>query len=794
MNSPFKFPRRVRIHGGECGAVARALHHAVQKDALIPYEQMSFLSQADLKKAFGSTSNERKQMSTKTSFKRIALVAVSALGFGLLSVAPSSAARANTELTVDALTVTAPTKTVRIGDAASTSTFSFSASAVSAATNDVDITLSLSKPSSSSVTLTDSNGTGAGVAKIASNAGIAGTLTSTTIGDATGTDDLVTIVTAGAIEAATSTVAGTLSITPDVPGTYVVTLTGSTAGTPSTANSITATFTVVARALAYKTGDGAAAAPFDAGAGVAGPANTVTVTAQTMGAVGRRALVTVSGAGATISSGGTVAGDKLSTTIAQVSGAGVSDAADLVVFTPQAGTVTLSIFNETANASGIFSGTASNTVTITVGTSLTGSSVSAALSSGILNAGTATSATVDDEDVTGARTPGATAATIVITLKNAAGGAVSATTATTATITGPGTLEFGGATGRSITILNNAAPGNVLVKGDGTSGIATVTVTAGAFTTTKTVTFYGSTAKYTVTAKNAYLAAGVTDTQIFTVVAVDSAGVVVPGQTVYLTSSSTSTATLATSSLTTPTDSTALSVGATAVAAGKTTITIANASSAPTVTATYELNVVKAGIASVSMAFDKDTYAPGEKATLTITAKNSAGDFVGDAAYANFFHTGGLTSSSALTTAIDAVSITTVSGQKSYTVYMPLNSGTVTVSGLLGASVDAAAQLTSVSASAKVGATPAETAAEAATDAAAEAIDAANAATDAANLAAEAADAATVAAEEARDAADAATAAVEELATQVATLMAALKAQITTLANTVAKIAKKVKA
>ena len=85
-------------------------------------------------------------------------------------------------------------------------------------------------------------------------------------------------------------------------------------------------------------------------------------------------------------------------------------------------------------------------------------------------------------------------------------------------------------------------------------------------------------------------------------------------------------------------------------------------------------------------------------------------------------------------------------------------------------------------------------AANAASDAAAEAIDAANAATDAANLAAEAADAATVAAEEARDAADAATAAVEELAQQVATLMAALKAQITTLANTVAKIAKKVKA
>jgi trimeric autotransporter adhesin len=87
----------------------------------------------------------------------------------------------------------------------------------------------------------------------------------------------------------------------------------------------------------------------------------------------------------------------------------------------------------------------------------------------------------------------------------------------------------------------------------------------------------------------------------------------------------------------------------------------------------------------------------------------------------------------------------------------------------------------------------AKAAAEAASDAAAEAIDSANAATDAANLAAEAADAATVAAEEARDAADAATAAIEELATQVATLMASLKAQITTLANVVAKIAKRTK-
>jgi hypothetical protein len=75
------------------------LHHAAQKVALVRNEQ-SLISdekaisrQADPKKAFGSTFNERKQMSTKTSIKRIALIAVSALGFGLMSVVPAKAAQ-----------------------------------------------------------------------------------------------------------------------------------------------------------------------------------------------------------------------------------------------------------------------------------------------------------------------------------------------------------------------------------------------------------------------------------------------------------------------------------------------------------------------------------------------------------------------------------------------------------------------------------------------------------------------------------------------------------------------------
>jgi len=97
-SSNFKFLRRVRIHDGECGAVARALHHAVKGSSLY---------QADSRKALGST-NERKQMSTKTTLKRIALVAVSALGFGLLSVVPSNAAGEREENDIDSISLSAP--------------------------------------------------------------------------------------------------------------------------------------------------------------------------------------------------------------------------------------------------------------------------------------------------------------------------------------------------------------------------------------------------------------------------------------------------------------------------------------------------------------------------------------------------------------------------------------------------------------------------------------------------------------------------------------------------------------
>jgi len=92
------------------------LHHEAQKAALTQNEQTlisdekAFLSQADLKKAFGSTRFERKQMSTKTTLKRIALVAVSALGLGIMSGVAAKAAA--TTVYVSPIALTAPTAPV----------------------------------------------------------------------------------------------------------------------------------------------------------------------------------------------------------------------------------------------------------------------------------------------------------------------------------------------------------------------------------------------------------------------------------------------------------------------------------------------------------------------------------------------------------------------------------------------------------------------------------------------------------------------------------------------------------
>jgi hypothetical protein len=229
-------------------------------------------------------------------------------------------------------------------------------------------------------------------------------------------------------------------------------------------------------------------------------------------------------------------------------------------------------------------------------------------------------------------------------------------------------------------------------------------------------------------------------------------------------------------------------------------VTTATAADGPYLSTTYDVTMGGA-VSTFVLTTDKATYEPGTAMVVTATAKDSSGNTPYDGQDGPTLRAnkqlGGTAAGTTITMNLYYDGVSTSQTRSSTvrtmsaatTLFAPAASGVFTISGL-----NALTTPTEVSVSATVGDDGATAAANAASDAAAEAIDAANAATDAANLAAEAADAATVAAEEARDAADAATAAVEALATEVATLMAALKAQITTLANTVAKIAKKVKA
>jgi len=532
-----------------------------------------------------------------------------------------------------------------------------------------------------------------------------------------------------------------------------------------------------------------------------------------------------------------------SLTIAPAEGSGTRNQGSTITLklygVQAAGTYTVSVFTQTGNGgAAIASSTPAVTWTVTATTPsvLAGAESTATLRLGSGNSSTAPfSGTVEggDSGVTTARV--ATTSTtnlspqaeIFVIQKNTAGtnGANNARESFTVTVSGEAyvsasssvTTRLNANTGVKSLVFAAAAAGTatpVYLYSTGTAGTATVTITTAsgqAIGGTKTLTFVGSVTALVLSRETVrYLPAGTSDAvTTFRVKANDANGNGVTGLTVTTTSSNTAAVASggscsAVSAVTSPgVYSCSLTPVITSTSGMTSTITARVLDPADTTSSTYltyQYGTVTMGddVNTVTLAFDKATYEPGEKMRITATAKDSAGNTPYDGALsltltANKAIGGTIT----LNAMYDGVSDTRVRSLPVRTyladenLFAPAASGKFTVTGTF---TNAAGVSTLVTGTATVGDDATLTAVNAASDAAAEAIDAANAATDAANLAAEAADAATVAAEEARDAADAATAAVEALATEVATLMAALKAQITTLANTVAKIAKKVKA
>jgi len=382
------------------------------------------------------------------------------------------------------------------------------------------------------------------------------------------------------------------------------------------------------------------------------------------------------------------------------------------------------------------------------------------------------------------------------------------------TVSGPGLLSKAGTNTLAKSITLTSTSDTAVVWSDGTAGVGTLTGSiSGVYLTqaAKSVTYGGKAVSFTATVESTtVVSTSATAAGAITFVAKDSAGNAVKSAALQgtgyplgfyaLVSDTKVVGGTAANASASPAWTACSYVTARAkwvcdipvIDSGTATITIGDSKTVSTSAVTSSALTLKvAGAAwTGTISADKSTYAPGEKAIITLTAKDSNGNAVADgAATAQFASAkwGTLVpafsgAGSTFTSLENYLAGTTfVGGVDTAVVYMPTTAGTYTWSATTNGS-----NATPVSFSFSV-VDPTKDAADAATDAALEATDAAYAAQDAAQLAAEAADAATAAAE-------AATAAVEDLATQVASLFADLQKQITTLANVVAKIAKKVKA
>jgi hypothetical protein len=219
---------------------------------------------------------------------------------------------------------------------------------------------------------------------------------------------------------------------------------------------------------------------------------------------------------------------------------------------------------------------------------------------------------------------------------------------------------------------------------------------------TKTMTFHGplvSIAAPTIAATDSTVVAVGGNTKV-SAKALDSAltlvGNLTGGTDIYAFSDSAAVASVATY---TYSSTTGYSVVVTGVAEGVANISFGNASTLAASTIKSASVAVRVGSStanSVTVALDKTSYVPGEKATLTITVLDAKGlKVAGDITYADIFATGGLAGNMGLTNSSPDITGTgvTVDGLtnvKTYTIYMPATGGSYKLSWTGGTALAAA--------------------------------------------------------------------------------------------------------
>ena len=762
-------------------------------------------------------------MSTKTTFKRISLVAVAALGFGMVAAVPSFAANSSSaDLFTGTTTGTATSLYVAAGTEVTTPVYITTVGTDTAAQT-ISATPTVACAGTVATTCTGGLTVGApGVGKVGmSTTGVDATaalsLTAAsakyTVAASAGIETLAW--SAGTVPALVTKQIGTLSMTPSIPGIYTVTLTPSaSAGGLTAATSVVTLYVSGAAGIVGTTGVGTTAITATTG----GQASLEYFTPNST-TIGTKYIVTSTGVGSVIGGQGYTTAHGTAALVTPANGTNYTNGAYFITATattPSSAAITLSSTTDGVQTVSItkIDATTGSPVAVTSATITwtAAPTISAANSTSVIDSTTATGGsatfsgqTVDEVLTVSGATVSTARATIKVVLKDSVKAAVAAKTIT-ATISGPGLIQAVTGTGVADTFnqgnlstlarvatADTDALGQVFIRvsADGSGGVGTITISQGTTVIgTETITFAGTATQLKnnhvdadgVSLDKVYIGKG--ETGILTVGSYDVSGNKVSAAPTGLVVTSDST-TVATVSISGGTGD----ITVTGVAVGKANITVSvGALATATIKLVIPVEITKTTAKTVTMSFDKATYAPGEKMTLTVKAVDSNGSGVADGARVLFSDTA--TANVALGT-LPTGTVTLAGGIKTYTYYAPFAAGDITVTATEGAAVDAviasttAAPYTAAKIVAK--ATVVNASADAATDAANEATDAANAATDAALAAADAADAATAAAQDASDA-------VAALSATVDKLVASLKAQITSLTNLVIKIQKKVKA
>ena len=234
----------------------------------------------------------------------------------------------------------------------------------------------------------------------------------------------------------------------------------------------------------------------------------------------------------------------------------------------------------------------------------------------------------------------------------------------------------------------------------------------------KTVSFYGSVAKLEATvvqgiatsgAANGICVGGLTDCTYATLTekpavlikATDASGVLVPGLTVNaLPADTTIVSSSAVSGATGGTDYNGLGYYNASVTGGSilgksTTVTYSTILSSGTVISSNAVTIANAGTPKVvTWATDKATYSAGEKIVITVTAKDGSGNAAADGTYSLF--AAATTLGGSFGGSVPGTSVELVGGKKEYTAFAPgtagkynLTSGAITVGAAAGSKLTA---------------------------------------------------------------------------------------------------------